>query len=207
MDGPGILDFLGTDIQLEFASSGSYPDGEVVISKLHVSPDSFPDLDSSITSYWILNNYGSNSSFSALESIKISSVDGLEEHSVPADFSLYTRGQHETGNSWSTGVKSDSVNYNADVVRFENGLTIGTAAQFSMSSTKPWRWIGVVDTDWHNSGNWENGVLPDAASFVIIPPGTPHYPVVDSDVQIRLLCIELGASLLVDPSVNFSVEE
>ncbi len=42
----------------------------------------------------------------------------------------------------------------------------------------PTEWTGAIDNDWHNAGNWTNGV-PSAASDVTIPAGLSNYPTIN----------------------------
>lgn len=83
------------------------------------------------------------------------------------------------------------------------------------SSSSALKWIGTIDTDWTNTGNWNNttgatlsSILSDSSGYyVIIPSGCANYPVISSDtVKIGVLSIESGAILssIGTASVNFS---
>jgi hypothetical protein len=57
--------FDGTGLTLVFPAAGAYPNGEMVVSRLVVAPDTLPNsLFQSSRGYWILQNYGSNANFS-----------------------------------------------------------------------------------------------------------------------------------------------
>lgn len=59
-------------------------------------------------------------------------------------------------------------------------------------------WEGDVSTDWHTPGNWNDGLVPDAADDVTIPGGCPRYPVVASaNGACDGLTVAAGASLTV----------
>jgi uncharacterized repeat protein (TIGR03803 family) len=67
-------------------------------------------------------------------------------------------------------------------------------------------WTGAVSTDWHNPANWAENDVPSAFTEVVIPDvsGTSgNFPVVSSDVHIRDITIHPGASIDVQPGVNF----
>jgi hypothetical protein len=56
-------------------------------------------------------------------------------------------------------------------------------------------WIGIIDNDWWNPGNWTNG-LPSLITDVTIPAGAANFPTVGSVAQCNTLSMESGASLL-----------
>ncbi|TVR75374.1 MAG: PKD domain-containing protein [Marinilabiliales bacterium] len=61
------------------------------------------------------------------------------------------------------------------------------------------RWLGTVDTDWFNTGNWSCGVLPDQNTDVTIESGADHDPEISgSDASVRNITIEDGATLGID---------
>jgi hypothetical protein len=57
-------------------------------------------------------------------------------------------------------------------------------------------WIGVVNTDWNNAGNW-CGNVPTSTSDVVIPANTPFAPVVSSTADVHNLTINTGATLTI----------
>jgi hypothetical protein len=48
------------------------------------------------------------------------------------------------------------------------------------SASQPGLWTGLVSTDWHNTGNWDDLTVPTASTNVTIPTGAPNMPVVGS---------------------------
>jgi hypothetical protein len=64
-------------------------------------------------------------------------------------------------------------------------------------------WIGVVDKDWFEGGNWNNGCVPQSQDDVIILASAPNQPrLMAGSSTIRSLIIETNASLLVDGILN-----
>jgi hypothetical protein len=81
----------------------------------------------------------------------------------------------------------DGVNGNANILRFYKS------------------WTGAVNTDWFIPGNWACGILPDQYTDVILPAGLINYPVVSSNVAIRSLQTNAGASVTVGAGVNLQI--
>ncbi len=69
----GLKIFPAADVHLKFPATGTYPDGEIVVTRLNVVPDSLPDCSgyTSDNHYWIIDNYGTNQTFSPLDSMKL----------------------------------------------------------------------------------------------------------------------------------------
>jgi hypothetical protein len=55
-------------------------------------------------------------------------------------------------------------------------------------------WEGTVDTTWENPANWSCGSLPDMYTDVIVNGGKVRYPQVNSNVTIRTLRMNPGAT-------------
>ncbi|SFE78406.1 Ig-like domain-containing protein [Thermophagus xiamenensis] len=72
--------------------------------------------------------------------------------------------------------------------------------QTELSSTKTFTtedliiWTGEQGSDWTNPDNWDDTVYPDGES-VLIPTGLSIYPDLNSDLSVKNLYIEPGASL------------
>lgn len=42
------------------------------------------------------------------------------------------------------------------------------------------QWTGAIGTSWNNANNWSNLAVPDENTFVEIPGGAPHYPLLNA---------------------------
>ena len=66
----GNYDFAPAGVQLDFSATGTSPSGEVLAFQLNVPPDVAPtNAIIPQNGYYIVNNYGTNSAFSALNSL------------------------------------------------------------------------------------------------------------------------------------------
>lgn len=66
-------------------------------------------------------------------------------------------------------------------------------------------WEGTVSTAWENPANWSCGSLPDDKTDVIINGSKPNYPVVNSNVMIRTLRMNPGATGTVNTGFSLTV--
>ena len=110
VDGGGVKDFSETDLSIKFPDNGSYPDGDVVVSKIDINPSKLPITDTIDTEYWIIDNYGNNINFSDIESIKFSDLNGIEYLST-SGIEMFIRNRNSgASDAWTSREKADSIN-------------------------------------------------------------------------------------------------
>ena len=104
----GQKDFVGLGMKLFFKSGGTYPNGDLVGFRLGIPPYTQPDLRrlSPDSSWFIINNYGSNNSFSMLDSFRFEDLKLLPATASSNNFVLFKRNSIDHGNTW--GVEIDS---------------------------------------------------------------------------------------------------
>lgn len=149
----GIVNFTGTDVSLTFPASGPYPDGEMVVTKLNVNPDStsYPNHIPA-GQYWILNNYGTNSVFAELSDVTISNLNGVFQASN--NYNLYRRGDNEHLNTWlgpnaATSSTGTSLSFGVG-----NGVT--SAVQIGLSGLLCPPTLNLTGTNQGNNSNAMN---------------------------------------------------
>ena len=130
----GIYSFGNTGIELNFPSTGTYPNGELVGFHLNVAPDERP-VASTLPQhgYYIINNYGTNATFSELISISLGAMElsNVEAQNL-SNLSLCKRDSNEDGNTWTTGIDiADAVvSGNSGSILFDNGNSVTNFSQF-----------------------------------------------------------------------------
>ncbi len=119
----GTYSFTGTNLQMTFPATGTYPNGDLVVSLLNAIPVDLPPSNSTSPVYWVVRSYGTNATFSALTGFSVQGV-GTISASDAANSSntliLYKRASNATGDTWlsyggasSANVASSSVSYGA----------------------------------------------------------------------------------------------
>ncbi len=53
------------------------------------------------------------------------------------------------------------------------------------------RWLGAVSTEWGDENNWDDLLLPDSSTDVVIPPSAANWPVFKGDVTVGATCRSL----------------
>jgi uncharacterized repeat protein (TIGR01451 family) len=60
-------------------------------------------------------------------------------------------------------------------------------------------WLGTVNSDWFNCGNWSGAVIPNASTDVIIPAGATWYPTINASTgSVKNITIAANASVIVN---------
>ena len=156
----------GGDLSIGFKAN--HPNGKVVVSHLRIQPDTMPEDLSSQGAYWIVNNYGTNQSFSGLDSMRFDACGSLS-HTMADDFQfkLYARSANQSGPAWAQLLNDSIVPY--------PGLNT-TIKGFDLSSVNALgQFLIMRDT-----------VTPGIADVIISTPDQPN-PVVEGGESISLL--------------------
>lgn len=107
---PGKKRYGFDGLVLEFPASGIYPNGEVVVSRLNVLPDTLPDTEhTGLRRYWILQNYGTNANFVAPAQIWFTRLGDLPADLPAAECKLWRRGPVAHGPLWQVLDQADQV--------------------------------------------------------------------------------------------------
>jgi hypothetical protein len=134
----GVKDFNTTGLSMTFAN-GTYPNGDVWVSRGTINPDILPDNLQHFNSYTIINNYGTNQSFTPLNNMSF--TDNPEYiNSATIDYNLYKRGSNAFGSSWGSVLDTgDAISGTSGTdieISFSTGLTVDTFSQFALSNNK-----------------------------------------------------------------------
>ncbi|MFM2386406.1 MAG: hypothetical protein RL660_1163 [Bacteroidota bacterium] len=131
----GLRSFTGTSVDMDFAT-GTYPNGDVVVSMLNVAPDVQPGAFPIHQKYFIANNYGTNQTVTALNKIVFNQL-ATYVPGVTTDFELYKRKATADGNTWGNVQDiADAYNVNGgnSSLEFSTNNNITSFGQFCLSS-------------------------------------------------------------------------
>ncbi len=133
----GLKSFLTPGVEITFPSSGTFPAGDVVVTRLNVSPDQKPDVTTvPTTGYFIINNFGTNATISALTSIKFNKLPNISSGYSVGDFNFYKRSSTADGNTWGSPVdQADAFTPSGQVstVTFSTGNGLTSFGQFVLT--------------------------------------------------------------------------
>lgn len=119
--------FPNTETQLNFGTNT--PNGEVVVSRLHVLPNKTPSSNPHTGNYWVINNYGTGT-FSPLNSLQVKPANAVILGNA-ADAQLYRRSENEHQNNW---VPLCVANSNAGSYQYNSSCNISQTHQFFIQS-------------------------------------------------------------------------
>lgn len=122
----GVKDFSAQNVLLEFQSSGTLPNGDIVVNELTAAPDPLPSGGTPLSNkYWIVNNYGTNQAFSPLTSLKFSNL-GTFATGLSSNYKLYKRIANSDA-AWGASIDAadDLTTANNNTLTFStnNGIT------------------------------------------------------------------------------------
>lgn len=149
VDVPGTYTFEGIGATLEFGPV--VPNGEVVLSRIAVHPDTLPDPQWPATQgYWILNPYGTNGFFNnpylALEETGLVSAYDVQN---PEGLKLYQRLENAFGPEWVSVDQASGASEESGGTVFFEGEGVSGGAQ----------WV-VVNTNEQASATGEPAIRP-----------------------------------------------
>ncbi len=98
----GIKNFGTPGIKMYFKSTGTYPNGDVVVSRINQLPDAYPAGGILPKTYWAIHNYGSNQMFTVLDSMSFVNSGNVSGGCNPNMYEMYRRPFNGEGQSWGS---------------------------------------------------------------------------------------------------------
>ncbi|AND64329.1 hypothetical protein AX766_07860 [Flavobacterium covae] len=134
----GLYNFESVNTALNF--TGSVPNGKVVVSQLNTLPNESPSTGSVGNEYWILDNYGTNTSFSGLSSINLIPTYDASNANL-SNFTLFKRSNNEhLQSSWTqsgiaTAINGKTISFPGTSINQSNQLYIQNSAPTETNNT------------------------------------------------------------------------
>jgi photosystem II stability/assembly factor-like uncharacterized protein len=127
----GVKDFAQANLALTFLNSGTFPNGELVVSRLDGSPVALlANYEAVGNKYWVINNHGTNQTFSSLTGMTFS---GINVNSTVANrYKLYKRASNgHVISDWVFVDDADAVVTGTNgTITFNTNLTVTGFSQF-----------------------------------------------------------------------------
>ena len=131
----GAYVYNGTGVTLSFPNSGTYPNGDVVVSRINMKPDQNPGNNPTPNDvYWIFDNYGTNSSFSELSSLEFSNIAPIVTTNNGSEYKLHKRSSNADGNTWG-GELDYADAATSSSLTFSTGNSVTGFSQFAINKT------------------------------------------------------------------------
>ncbi len=127
----GNYNFSTVQMSLTFPGSGTYPGGELCVSRIDSMPIAVPaNYELVANRYWVVNNYGTNATFSGVTSLTFSGIP--VNSTVPERYKLYKRISNGYQTSeWVYVDQADAVTTGTSgSITFSTGLTLTNFSQF-----------------------------------------------------------------------------
>eukprot|EP01029_Cantina_marsupialis_P006920 TRINITY_DN1763_c0_g1_i1.p1 TRINITY_DN1763_c0_g1~~TRINITY_DN1763_c0_g1_i1.p1 ORF type:complete len:1362 (+),score=115.66 TRINITY_DN1763_c0_g1_i1:13206-17291(+) len=136
----GTYDFEGANAIMTFSDNGNVPNGDVVVSQLTSSPELVPNANPNVECFWIINNYGSNREFTALEELRLLPAKGEPSEVIvnrPEDAHLFSRPENEVATNWTEiGVAETVVDGENGYFSYNRQINIAGFNQYFIASQK-----------------------------------------------------------------------
>ncbi len=127
VDGGGSYVFGATGVEMVYPAAGTYPDGEIVVTRLDLFPNEIPGTEIAGDRYWVFENFGTNPVFSRLDELRFTDLGPL---AGPAGDYLLHRRESESDLPWGEYIAiADEVSPGGEL-RFNTGSDITELGQF-----------------------------------------------------------------------------
>jgi hypothetical protein len=137
----GSYPFWNAKAAINFSSSG--PNGKVVVSHINLKPFNDTLTNSVYDEYWILDQYGANSMFSGMSSLKLKPIVDVQAN-APSNVKLFKRGNNGfLTNQWVFDNAATIISTSNEITFM--GTTLTGSNQFYLGKINPT--VVVLDQD------------------------------------------------------------
>ncbi|WP_223548934.1 LamG-like jellyroll fold domain-containing protein [Aestuariivivens sp. NBU2969] len=151
INGAGTYNFSTAKASMTFIDAG--PGGDVVVTKLDNAPSNLPATNAIDDTYWIINNYGTNSSFTAISDITFSGINNIDGTTVPNTELFKRSSSSDAQGDWGASIATaSSINTTNKSASF-SGIT--SFSQFYVGSSAA---LGIYDLQKSNFKVYPNPV-------------------------------------------------
>ena len=116
-----------TGLTIQWPNSGTFPNGEVVATRINLEPDYLPATDSVSRAYWVVRNYGSNDNITPPNAFVFDQIGYVDAAAAAEEFVLYHREPNGEGNTWEDYGTATSTTTGTDGSAAFGGDVLNTA--------------------------------------------------------------------------------
>lgn len=122
----GLKSFANAGVTINFGA-GTLPNGELCVTRLNIQPDSIPvgaSFGDVASKYWIINNYGTNSTFTSPIGMSFTGFGNVSfaDVALPSKYKLFKRSTGDyAGVVWALGDSANNVNVSSDATHNFSG--------------------------------------------------------------------------------------
>jgi len=173
----GAYSFGNTGLTMGFPASGTYPNGQLVVSRINVNPNLLTSQGDYVVddSYWVVNNYGSNANFSSLDSLTFTQLRtiGTLDIGQTNQFGLFKRASNAESNSWSSVDRPDFIRVagGEGSFQFSTGLVLNSFSQLVLSDRRG----AGLEAKAFLQGPYSSGLMNDDLRSNDLLPSTEPY--------------------------------
>lgn len=102
----GVKTFTTAGVTMTFPNTGVLPSGELCVTRLNSAPDQLPSNYTGAAKNWIINNYGTNTTFAALSNITLTGFGAISQSNAASasNFKMYKRSTGQDGATWGSAI-------------------------------------------------------------------------------------------------------
>jgi hypothetical protein len=131
---------------LTFPATGTFPNGELASYRLFGTPDVSPTtIMTPANGYWIVRNFGTNTSFTSLTGISMMPENINPAYiGSPSSLGIFKRAANAEGNTWASNLSTAS-SVSATAVNFGGLTNFTTFGQFSIGQVSVPSTVSALD--------------------------------------------------------------
>ena len=189
----GIKNFSTPGVKISFPASGTWPNGDVVITRINQLPDTMSQVGALPLCYWVANNYGSNAMFTMPDSIRFSRPGNTNAGCAPEAFLLRKRPSYGEGMSWVDADQADLL-FKPDVV-YNTGNGISDFGQWAISRNN----LGNKNTEYCNGEDDDcDGQVDEDATLLVTNAANAGV----GSLRHQLTCLQNGDTIFFNPMLD-----
>lgn len=111
-----------------------------------------------------------------------------------------------TGATYDPPIPSQTTYYHVIAISTISSVACSAPSNCITVTSSSRVWTGLVNTDWHNAGNWTSNAIPTASNCVVIPNVTPR-PQINGNAMAYNLAVLNGGILQLNSNQSLTITD